>query len=165
MGTPKIGGEIIDINGRISIQAATAQEIADVLSSGGTPTADEIARVIEYDLKSRNREANSGLAVRLIADNKICLIGDGDEDVFGRLEGVERDQMCTVTMGAQVMHFQAYGIVLVGAALTGSRSANDTGDFGYVKAASGTQLRRGIVLAGKTGSDTVGKIRCIFRSG
>lgn len=147
MATPKRGGEIIDINGRIAMQVATAQEIADArggTSPGGTTiTAADTARAIVYDITKDNRAgvsgvttSVSGLAVTLIAGNKIALTDDGSI-VEGRLESVEIDGMCTVTGSAQVMHFKGRGAIVQGNKLIGTRATSATaGAYGYVRAAA-----------------------------
>lgn len=133
MATPKFAGEIIDVNGRQSFQAATTAEITAAIS--GIDSADATARTISYSMAAGNRSFQSGRAVRIIDGNKICLAGDG-EKVEGRLESVERDLLCTVTVGAQVMHYPARGTFTVGAGIVGTQSTGaSAGDFGYVRQA------------------------------
>ena len=170
MATPKRGGEIIDINGRIAHEAATAAEIAQALAGAGTPTDDQnaegTARAITYSKTEENRSAAASLAVSLIVANKICLAANGTE-VEGRLETVEIDLMSGVTSSAQVMHFEARGTVLPGDRLVGTRKdADDSGDYGYVRTATDAELAagggRGRVLEGRSGSGT-SKVRVTFR--
>ena len=178
MATPKRGGEIIDINGRMSFDLAVF--VGESNDSNGMHSN----RLITYSKDEDNRSAAAGFAVTLHnpsgTETAGIKLAGVDDTILGRLESVESDNIATVTISAQVMVYKTTNAVInVGDRLVGDASGSA---YGYVKTAdpipnsggwdndaqSATRQRaesRAVAVEQKaaTAANTTGKVRVMFR--